>query len=121
MSALRRPRYGVAFVGVFLSHQLERPFIDGLASVIIGGILVCAAGWLAYESKSLLVGEEAAPELVAAIHAIALDDPAVIGLGAVFTMHLGPEDVLLNLVGTGAPESSEAAPAELPAGVSLPE
>ena len=88
---------GVAFIGVFLSHQLEEPFIDGLASVIIGCILVCAAGWLAYESRSLLVGEGADPELVAAVRAIALADPAVVGLGAVLTMHLGPEDVLLNI------------------------
>lgn len=87
----------VAFLGVLLSHQLEAPVLDGLASVIIGVILVCTAGWLAYESKSLLVGESADPELVAAVRHIALADPAVIGLGAVLTMHLGPEDVLLNI------------------------
>jgi divalent metal cation (Fe/Co/Zn/Cd) transporter len=87
----------VAFVGVFLSHRLEKPLIDGLASVTIGLILVCAAGWLAYESRSLLVGEAADPDLEAAIREIALADPAVIGLGAVLTMHLGPDDVLLNI------------------------
>ena len=87
----------VAFLGVFLSHLLHRPVLDGLASVVIGLILVCAAGWLAYESKSLLVGEAADPELVAAIREIALADPAVVGLGVVLTMHLGPEDVLLNI------------------------
>jgi cation diffusion facilitator family transporter len=87
----------VAFIGVFMSHLLQKPFIDGLASVVIGLILVCAAGWLAYESKSLLVGEAADPELVAAIRDIALADPAVTGLGVVLTMHLGPDDVLLNI------------------------
>ena len=87
----------VAFLGVFLSHQLHATVLDGLASVIIGLILVCAAGWLAYESKSLLVGEAADPRMVAAIREIALADPAVTGLGVVLTMHLGPEDVLLNI------------------------
>jgi divalent metal cation (Fe/Co/Zn/Cd) transporter len=87
----------VAFLGVFLSHRLHMPVLDGAASVGIGLILVCAAGWLAYESKSLLVGEAADPELVAAIREIALADPVVIGLGVVLTMHLGPDDVLLNL------------------------
>jgi cation diffusion facilitator family transporter len=87
----------VAFLGVFLSHQFDAPVLDGTASVVIGLILVCAAGWLAYESKSLLVGEAADPELVAAVREIALADPAVTGLGAVLTMHLGPEDVLLNI------------------------
>jgi len=87
----------VAFVGIFLSHRLEEPVIDGMTSVVIGGILVFAALWLAYESRSLLVGEAADPELVATIREIALADPAVTGLGVVLTMHLGPEDVLLNI------------------------
>lgn len=87
----------VAFFGVFLSHQLEKPLLDGLASVVIGVILICAAGWLAYESKSLLVGEAAAPHLVDTVRKIALSDPAVVDLGAVLTMHLGPDEVLLNV------------------------
>ena len=87
----------VAFVGIFLSHQLEEPVIDGMTSVVIGCILVAAALWLAYESRSLLVGEAADPELVATVREIALADPAVTGLGVVLTMHLGPDDVLLNI------------------------
>ena len=87
----------VAFVGVFLSHQLDAPWLDGTASIVIGCILVVAALWLAYESRSLLVGEAADPEMVADIRRIVLDDPAVTGLGVVLTMHLGPDDVLLNI------------------------
>ena len=87
----------VAFFGVFLSHQLNAPVLDGTASVVIGCILIVAALWLAYESRSLLVGEAADPEMVAAIREIALADPAVTGLGVVLTMHLGPDDVLLNI------------------------
>jgi len=87
----------VAFLGVFLSHRLERPTLDGLASVVIGLMLVVAALWLAAESKSLLVGEAADPELVRDLRELVLADPAVTGLGAVLTMHLGPEDVLLNI------------------------
>jgi len=93
----------VAFVGIFLSHQLEEPVIDGLTSVVIGGILVVAALWLAYESRSLLVGEAADPQMVAAIRGIVLEDEAVTALGPVLTMHLGPEDVLLNLEVTFTP------------------
>jgi cation diffusion facilitator family transporter len=87
----------VAFFGVLLSHQLDAPVLDGLASIVIGLILVCAAGWLAYESKSLLMGEAADPQLVADVREIALADPAVTGLGVVLTMHLGPDEVLLNI------------------------
>jgi len=96
----------VAFLGVFLSHQLDAPVLDGTASVVIGAILVFAALWLAYESRSLLVGEAADPELVAAIREISLADPAVVGLGSVLTMHLGPEEVLLNIEVQFAPGSS---------------
>ena len=71
--------------------------LDGAASIVIGCILVVAALWLAYESRSLLVGEAADPQLVADIRRIVLDDPAVTGLGVVLTMHLGPDDVLLNI------------------------
>ena len=87
----------VAFVGVALSHLLDAPVFDGLASVVIGCILIVAALWLAYESRSLLVGEAADPEMVADIRRMVLEDPAVMGLGVVLTMHLGPDDVLLNI------------------------
>jgi cation diffusion facilitator family transporter len=87
----------VAFLGVFLSHQLDAPVLDGTASIVIGGILVVAALWLAYESRSLLVGEAADPQLVADIRRIVMEDPSVTGLGVVLTMHLGPDDVLLNI------------------------
>jgi len=87
----------VAFLGVLFSHLFEAPVFDGAASVAIGLILVCAALWLAYESRSLLVGEAADPELVAAVRQIALADPAVMGIGTLLTMHLGPDEVLLNV------------------------
>ena len=93
----------VAFIGVAASHLLHEPFFDGLASVVIGCILVVAALWLAYESRSLLVGEAADPEMVTEIRRIVLDDPAVTGLGVVLTMHLGPDDVLLNIEVTFTP------------------
>jgi cation diffusion facilitator family transporter len=93
----------VAFVGIFLSHQFEESVIDGLTSMVIGAILVVAALWLAYESRSLLVGEAADPEMVAEIRRIVLADEAVTEVGPVLTMHLGPDDVLLNIEVTFTP------------------
>ncbi len=87
----------VAFVGVLLSDLLGIPELDGAASVVIGLILVSAALWLAAESRSLLVGEAADPDIVAALRRAALADEAVMELGEVLTMHLGPEQVLLNI------------------------
>ena len=87
----------VAFLGVLLSDVFDAPVLDGAASVVIGLILVSSAVWLARESRSLLVGEVADPEIVAALREIAMIDPAVMALGEVLTMHLGPDQILLNI------------------------
>ncbi len=47
----------IAFFGVFLGHQLNNPYFDGGASILIGLLLVSVAIVLARESKSLLMGE----------------------------------------------------------------
>ncbi len=87
----------VALVGVYLGHRLENPSLDGVASIMIGGLLAAVAVLLAYESKGLLVGESAGAAVVAHIRAVAEADPAVEWIMPPLTMHLGPHDVLLNL------------------------
>jgi divalent metal cation (Fe/Co/Zn/Cd) transporter len=87
----------VAFCGVFLGHLWTNPYIDGAASLVIGLILAAAAIALARESRSLLVGESASPATVADICKIAASDPAVLRAHTPLTMHLGPQDILVNL------------------------
>ncbi len=87
----------VAFLGVFLGHWLQNPYPDAMASIIIGLILGAVAFLLAYESKGLLVGESADPEVVQRIHEIAQDDPGVKRVQRLLTMHFGPDQVLLNM------------------------
>ena len=87
----------VAAAGVFASQALGLPIIDGIASVVIGAILTVAAFVLAYECRSLLLGESADPKKVQAIRALATSDTAVNRVGEVLTMYLGPEEILLNL------------------------
>ena len=53
----------VALIGVWLGEVTGNPVFDGIASIIIGLILGATAGWLAYETKSLLIGERANPEV----------------------------------------------------------
>src|SRR5262249_52588008 len=67
----------VAFVGIALGDLLNNPYMDGVASVIIGIILGVVAVFLAYESRSLLIGEGVTPETLASIREIACTDPAV--------------------------------------------
>jgi cation diffusion facilitator family transporter len=87
----------IAFLGIFLSHFLHEPKIDGIASVLIGILLAGVSLLLARESRALLVGESARPEVVRAIRDIAQSDPAILRVDAPMTMHLGPREVLLNL------------------------
>lgn len=87
----------VAFGGVYASHALRLPAVDGMASIVIGVILAIAAMFLAYECRSLLLGEAADPDLVAAISRVVGADPDVCRVGPPLTMHLSPEEILLNL------------------------
>ncbi len=87
----------VAAAGVFLAHAAQDPRFDAAASILIGVILSGAALALAYESRSLLLGESASPLIVADIRKIVAGDPRVSAVRAPLTMQLGPQDILLNL------------------------
>lgn len=97
-----------AFMGVFLSYRLRNPFYDGAASIVIGLIQAAVALLLAYETRGLLVGESADPEVVRRIRDLARADPAVADILAPLTMHFGPEEVLLNIDIQFRPEFSAA-------------
>ncbi|MFL6788504.1 MAG: cation diffusion facilitator family transporter [Sphingomicrobium sp.] len=83
-----------AGVGLFLSQLTGNPFFDGAASVVIGVILGITALVLAYESKGLLIGEAADPELVRGLRQLACSKPGVVGVGHVMTVHSAPDQVL---------------------------
>jgi divalent metal cation (Fe/Co/Zn/Cd) transporter len=87
----------VAFLGIFLGHQLNNPYLDGVASIVIGVILAVVAGFLAFESKGLLIGEGVDPAVLASIRSIAGNDMAVEEVRKSLTMHFSPSDVLLTL------------------------
>ncbi|PEN05187.1 transporter [Longimonas halophila] len=87
----------VALIGVHLAHLLEMPILDGIASMAIGLILFSVAAFLAWESKKLLVGEAAHPDVQADVRAIANEQPGVAGLGRVLTLHMGPYNLVLNI------------------------
>ncbi len=59
----------IAMAGTAVSVVTENPVWDGAASVAIGILLAGVAVVLARESKQLLVGETADPEVVAALRA----------------------------------------------------
>src|SRR3569833_73301 len=86
-----------AFLGVYLGHRFNNPYYDGAASTLIGIILCAVALALVYECRGLLIGESADPAVRQTVRRIAAHDPAVAAVRAPLTMHLAPDEILLNL------------------------
>lgn len=87
----------VAFVGILASQVFDDPRLDGVASIGIGILLAATATFLARESKNLLIGEQALPEVRDAIIRLAGADPSIRQVNGVITMQLGPEQVVAAL------------------------
>lgn len=85
----------LALIGVGLTIVTGDGIWDGIGTLCIGALLVVIAVVLAAETKSLLLGEGAAPEARAAIEKALTDDPLISRVIHVKTLHLGPEDLLV--------------------------
>jgi cation diffusion facilitator family transporter len=88
---------GVAFLGILGAQLLEMPALDGIASLGISAILGTMAVFLAVETKGLLLGEQASPVLEAAILRTASEDPGVRMANGVYTVHIGPDQIVAEL------------------------
>jgi divalent metal cation (Fe/Co/Zn/Cd) transporter len=87
----------IAFLGVFLSHLLKEPLLDGVASVLIGLLLLVVAGLLLRETKSLLLGEPAEEQLLRNITALVQAESAVISNAPPLSSYLSPHELLVIL------------------------
>ncbi len=86
-----------AFLGILLGQLLGIPEFDGIASMVIGVILALAAVLLAYETKGLLIGEAADPELVSELRSLVKNHKAVFRINELLTLHQGPQDLLVTV------------------------
>ncbi|AOO81328.1 cation diffusion facilitator family transporter [Bosea vaviloviae] len=87
----------IAFIGISAAAYFDAPILDGVASLGIAAVLGTTAIFLARESKALLLGEAAMPEVQQAILAIARADEAVRSVNGMTTVHLGPHDIVVAL------------------------
>lgn len=88
----------IVMVLMGLSHSLQIPELDGLASVIVGLLLVFVSFILARESRSLLMGEGIAPETRQLIARLAEKDVAVRKVKSILSTYQSPEEVVLMLI-----------------------
>lgn len=87
----------IAALATALSIAFAAPWIDGAGSILIGLVLAVVAVLLARETKDLLIGERAIPELSQSIREVAERQPGVIGVEGILTSQLGPEQVIANV------------------------
>ena len=86
----------VAAIGVAMSQWTGNAAWDGVASIVIGVALAIVAVVLARESKDLLIGERADPDLNAAVRQAFDRRPEVTGVAEVMAVHLAPETVFVS-------------------------
>jgi cation diffusion facilitator family transporter len=87
----------LAAIATGVSITLQKPWIDGLGSICIGAVLAAVAVLLARETKDLLIGERARPELSEAIRDMAERQSGVRGVEGILTSQLGPDQVIANV------------------------
>jgi cation diffusion facilitator family transporter len=102
-----------AFLGIFFGHLFNNAYLDGVASIAIGLLLMSVAGILASRTRGLLLGEGVNPDELADIRRRVESDPAVESAGDILTMYMGPHDLLVNMgvrftPGTTAEQMHEA-------------
>ncbi len=86
---------GIALTAILIADLTHSPRADAVGSILVGLVLVGVAVFLAVEVKSLLVGESADPEIIAAVHRLAVEDKRVISVDECVTMQQGPGEVLV--------------------------
>lgn len=87
----------IALLAISAAHLLDMPELDGWGSIGISLVLATTAILLARECKGLLMGEPASPEVQATVLRIAQADPAISQANGVWTVHLGPQQILAGL------------------------
>jgi cation diffusion facilitator family transporter len=85
----------LALFGVGLTLLTGDAVWDGIGTLCIGTLLVLIALVLAFETKSLLLGEAADVTQVDKIRAAVVDGETVTRLIHMRTLHLGPEELLV--------------------------
>jgi cation diffusion facilitator family transporter len=88
----------VVMILMGISYTFQIPELDGLASVIVGLLLVFVSFILARESRSLLMGEGIAPETREKIAKLAERDVAVVRTKSILSTYQSPEEVVLMLI-----------------------
>jgi cation diffusion facilitator family transporter len=87
----------IVLICLFLGHRFNRPYLDGLASLLVGLLLVVVSVILARESRSLLMGEAIDRESKNNIAALVERHPAVVKILHILSTYQSPDEIVLML------------------------
>lgn len=87
----------IAAAAIYCSATLQKGWIDGLGSILIGLVLIISSMLLGRETKGLLIGEGALIEKIEKIVRLAAEEPGVEKVDPPFTLQFGPDTILVNL------------------------
>ena len=88
----------IVAVCMFIGHTYHINYLDGLASLLVGIILICVSLILARESRSLLMGEGISLLTKKRITEIVEQDADVLKLMHIMSTYQSPSEVLLILI-----------------------
>lgn len=88
----------IVAICLWLSHHLNKPYIDGIASLLVGLILIFVSLILARESRSLLMGEGIRMDTKKRIRKIAEGDKGVMKLMHLMSTYQSPEEILVMII-----------------------
>ncbi|RYG00474.1 MAG: cation transporter, partial [Chitinophagaceae bacterium] len=94
----------IVMIFLFLEHQLNMPMLDGVATLLVGLLLIAVSLILARESRSLLMGEGISSKTREAIIKIAVDHKDVMRVMNLWSNYQSPEEVVLVMMVEFEPE-----------------
>jgi len=87
----------IAFAGIWSTHLSGNPRYDGIASILIGLVLILISLVLVRESRSLLMGETIRKATMRQIVSITEADPSVVNVQKQFSVYMAPEEIILQM------------------------
>jgi cation diffusion facilitator family transporter len=97
----------VALVAVIAAVLTGNPIYDAVGTLVIGGLLLIIAVFVAVEVKALLIGQSVEPRVLANMRQFLSDRPEIERVYRVITMHMG-HDVMVAVKAHMTPTGTES-------------
>jgi len=85
----------IVLICLYLGHRLEMPVLDGVASLLVGLLLIVVSIILARESRSLLMGEGIAQATKTKIKTLIEEDTEVVSVQEILSTYLSPSEIVM--------------------------